>query len=70
MDEFEVELRGKVAEAEMTLGRARRAGHDYEIHLHGARIRDLLDLAARHDIDTEGWIDSTLLENSALGHWA
>ncbi|NKE59902.1 hypothetical protein FXN61_25090 [Lentzea sp. PSKA42] len=68
MSEFEAELRNKVTEAEQTLNEARQAGHDYEIHLHGARIRDLLDLAAQHDIDAGGWVDLGLLENSGLGH--
>lgn len=68
MSEFESELRSKVADAERTLDEARRAGHDYEIHLHGARILDLLDLAAEHGIDTGDWIDPALLENSGLGH--
>ena len=52
---------------EETLRRAAEAGHDYEVHLHGARIRDLLDLAAQHGIDTTRWIDRALLENSGLG---
>lgn len=67
MSEFEAELRTKVAEAEQTLNEARQAGHDYEIHLHTARIRDLLDLATRHGIDTAGWIPPALLENSGSG---
>ena len=67
MSEFESELRSKIAEAERTLDVACLAGHDYEIHLHGARIRDLLDLAAQHGIDTNDWIDLALLENSGLG---
>jgi len=66
MSEFETELRNKVAEAEETLREALRAGHDYEIHLHGARIRDLLDRAAQHGIDTADWIAPALLENSGL----
>jgi len=67
MSEFEAVLRSKVTEAEETLNQAREAGHDYEIHLHGARIRDLLDRAARSGIDTHDWIDPALLENSGLG---
>ena len=67
MSEFEAELRSKIAEAEETLNQAREAGLDYEIHLHGARIRDLLDLAAQHGVDTTRWIDRALLENSGLG---
>lgn len=66
MSEFETELRNKVAEAEETLREALRAGHDYEIHLHGARIRDLLDRAAQHGIGTADWIAPALLENSGL----
>ena len=66
MSEFETELRNKVAEAGRTLGEAQRAGHDYEIHLHGARIRDLLDLAERHGLDTTDWIDPALLQNAGL----
>ena len=41
---------------------------DYEIHLHSARIRDLLDRAAQHGVDTRDWVDPALLENSGLGH--
>ena len=67
MSEFEAELRSRIAEAEETLKQAREAGHDYEMHLHGARIRDLLDLAAQHGIDTTRWIDRALLESSGLG---
>ncbi|MEV6237528.1 hypothetical protein [Lentzea sp. NPDC051838] len=67
MSEFEAELRRRVAEAGKTLNQAKDAGHDYEVHLHGARIRDLLDLAARHGIDTTTWIDPALLESSGLG---
>lgn len=66
MSEFETELRNKVDEADRILREARRAGHDYEIHLHGARIRDLLDMAAEHGIDTTAWIDPALLEKSGL----
>ncbi|MGW6930844.1 hypothetical protein ACWGE0_12330 [Lentzea sp. NPDC054927] len=68
MSEFEAALRNKVSEAWETLREARQAGHDYEIHLHSARIRDLLDRAAQHGIDTRNWIDPALLENSGLGH--
>jgi hypothetical protein len=67
MSEFEAELRSKIAEAGGAMNQAREAGHDYEIHLHGARIRDLLDLAGRHGIDTTAWIDPAMLESSGLG---
>lgn len=66
MNEFESTLRDKISEAERTLSEAQQAGHDYEIHLHVARIRDLLDLAERHGIDTSGWVSPTMLVSSAL----
>lgn len=67
MSEFERALRDQVDEAVQTLSVARQAGHDYEVHLHGARIRDLLDLAATHGIDTSDWVDQALLESATLG---
>lgn len=67
MGEFKTELRSKVVEAERTLATAQQAGHEYEVHLHGARIRDLLDLAGRHGIDTRDWVDHALLDSASLG---
>ncbi len=67
MSEFEVVLRGQVGEALRKLGIARQAGHDYEVHLHGARIRDLLDTAAEHGIDAREWVDPAVLESASLG---
>lgn len=67
MSEFETVLRSQVEEGLKTLAVAREAGHDYEVHLHGSRIRDLLDLAARHEIDTSDWVDSAVLESAILG---
>jgi len=40
---------------------AREAGHDHEAELHLARVRDLLELAGRHDVDTAGWVDPAVL---------
>ncbi|GGU15883.1 hypothetical protein [Lentzea flava] len=67
MSEFETELGRKIAEAGEMLKQAREAGHDHEVHLHSARIRDLLDVAAQHGIDTTHWISPALLENSGPG---
>jgi hypothetical protein len=67
MNEFESVLRDKVTEAGRTLTEARQAGHDYEVHLHSARIRDLLDVADRHGIDTRDWIDTAQLESLGQG---
>ncbi|GGS54114.1 hypothetical protein [Actinokineospora fastidiosa] len=62
MSEFATVLRDQVDERLKTLVVARRAGLDHEIHLHGARIRDLLDLAARHGVDTGDWVDPAVLD--------
>lgn len=67
MSEFETALRSQVDDAVQTLDTARQAGHAYEVHLHGARIQDLLDLAAQHGIDPGDWVDPALLESATLG---
>lgn len=67
MNEFESVLRDQVGEAGRTLTAARQAGHEYEVHLHASRIRDLLDLAEQHGIDTHDWIDTAQLESSGNG---
>lgn len=67
MSEFETALRSQVDNAQQALETARHAGHDYEVHLHAARIRDLLDLAAQHGIDTTDWVDAVMLESASLG---
>jgi hypothetical protein len=66
MSVFETVLRSQVDEYLGKLDVARRAGHDYEVHLHGARIEDLLDRATQHGIDTSDWVDRTLLASAAL----
>lgn len=67
MSEFTMVLRSQVAEAQRALVTAQEVGHDYEVHLHGARIRDLLDRAAQHGIDTGDWVDPAMLESASLG---
>jgi hypothetical protein len=67
MNEFETTLRSQVNEALQTLAVAQQTGHNYEAHLHGARIRDLLDLAARHGVNTGDWVDPAVLDSATLG---
>lgn len=64
MTAFETTLRTEVTEALRTLAAARDAGHDYEVHLHVARLKDLLDMATRHGIDTSGWVRAAELESA------
>jgi len=68
MNEFETNLLSQVDQSRQHLEVASRAGHEYEAHLHGARIRDLLEMAARHGVDTSDWVDPALLDAVALGN--
>ncbi|RSD09184.1 hypothetical protein [Amycolatopsis eburnea] len=61
MSEFVSVLRERVAGALDALNAARDAGLDREVELHVARVRDLLELAGRHDVDTTGWVDAVAL---------
>lgn len=67
MNEFDKAVRDKVDEAPRALTAAREAGDEYRIHLHMARVQDLLDLAAEHGIDTRGWVDPVPEESTARG---
>lgn len=66
MNVFETTLRGQVSDVQHKLALAQQAGLEYEAHLHGARIQDLLDLGVRHGIDTGAWVDPTLLDSVSL----
>ena len=55
------ELRMQIETAQRNLALADQAGLPYESHLHHARLEDLMDIAARHDIDVSAWVDPSLL---------
>jgi len=59
---FRQTLRSRIERVQEAVVEARQAGHDYEAQLYGARLHDLLDLAARNDVDTSEWVDHTLME--------
>jgi hypothetical protein len=61
MDGFESTLREQVEATQHELGQAARLDETFEIHLHGARLMDLLDRASAHAIDTTDWVDNSLL---------
>jgi hypothetical protein len=67
MSAFEAALRDQVDATQRSLTEARSAGHDYEVVRLDARLRDLLDLAARHGIDTREWVDPTVLSPMTAG---
>lgn len=56
MSVFADTLRSRIAEEQAAIADARDAGHDNSADLHTAVLADLLDLAARHDVDTTGWV--------------
>lgn len=62
MSVFRATLRSRVERVQEAIVDARRAGHDYEAELHGARLADLLDLAARNGVDTTDWVDPVLVK--------
>jgi hypothetical protein len=57
MSEFVAVLQGRVDRAHEDLAAARLAEREDDIDLHVARIKELLDLAGRHGVDTATWID-------------
>ncbi|WP_239070935.1 hypothetical protein [Amycolatopsis sp. SID8362] len=74
MSEFASELRRGIGEAQDATIAATAAGHPYEAYLHRVRLAELLELAARHDVDTAALVqpavgaaldeDRAALENS------
>jgi hypothetical protein len=62
MSVFRATLRSRVERVQEAIVDARQAGHDYEAELHGARLADLLDLAARNGVDTTDWVDPAVME--------
>jgi hypothetical protein len=55
------ELHTQIVTCQHNLALAQQAGLPYEVHLHRARLEDLMDMAARHGIDVSAWIDRSLL---------
>jgi hypothetical protein len=55
------ELRTQINMVQKNLALANQAGLGYEADLHRARLQDLMDIAARVDIDVTPWVDQSLL---------
>lgn len=62
------ELRTQIETVQRNLAIANQAGLPYESHLHHARLADLMDIAARHEIDVSAWVDRSLLSPLAPAH--
>lgn len=55
------ELRIQITAAQERLVAAVDADQPYEAARHRARLEDLIEIAARHDIDVSAWVDQALL---------
>jgi len=60
MSQFAAELRRGITEAQEASAAAVQAGHPYEAYLHRARLADLLEVATRHAVDTEGLVEPSM----------
>ena len=57
MSEFRTQLRGQVEQAQASVRTAWHTGNDEDAVRYAARLAELLELAARHGVDTSGWVD-------------
>jgi hypothetical protein len=61
MNQFATVLRENIEATQRSLRTAQEAGHPFEVHLHSARLMDLLDRAATNGVDTTGWVPEAAL---------
>jgi hypothetical protein len=64
-NEFTAVLRDNIEGSQRSLKAAQQADHPYEVHLHSARLMDLLDRATENGIDTTRWIHRDTLASAA-----
>lgn len=57
------ELRIQITATQERLVAAVEDDQPYEAARHRARLEDLIEIAARHDIDVSAWVDRTLLRD-------
>jgi hypothetical protein len=55
------ELHGQITATQERLAAAIEADQQYEAARHRARLKDLIDMGARHGIDVRAWVDDALL---------
>lgn len=65
MSEFTTVLQDNIMASQRLLQAAQQAGHPFEVHLHSARLLDLLDRAADNGVDTTGWVCEATLSTAA-----
>lgn len=61
MGDFATVLKERIDAAQRGVQQAEQAGHDFEVHLHSARLLDLVERAHDHGLDTSGWVGSAVL---------
>jgi hypothetical protein len=57
------ELRIQITATQERLVAAVEAEEPYEEARHRARLKDLVDMAARHGVDVSAWVDRSLLHS-------
>ena len=57
------ELHAQITATQERLAAAIEADDPHEVARHRARLRDLIDMAARHGVDVHAWVDQTLLHS-------
>ncbi|GAA5172930.1 hypothetical protein GCM10023321_73500 [Pseudonocardia eucalypti] len=57
MSQFQAVLRDRVEEAVREMCAAREGGNDGRAEFYVARLAELFELAARHGVDTQGWVE-------------
>lgn len=65
MSGFAAVLREEIESTRRSLETAQRADQSFEVHLHSARLLDLLDRAERNAVDTAGWVPEAELSAAA-----
>jgi len=65
MSQFATVLRENIETTQRSLETAQEAGHPFEVHLHSARLLDLLDRAASNGVDTTGWVPEAALSTAS-----
>jgi hypothetical protein len=57
------ELKVQITATQERLAAAIEEDQQYEAARHRARLKDLIDMAARHGIDVHAWVDHSLLHS-------
>lgn len=62
MSEFTTRLHVRITEAQRAIIAATRDGSDDDVDLYLGELHDLLELAARNDVNATDWVDPVVME--------